>query len=185
MAQKTPDPTGPLIAGPQQLSIAQRNAEGVSNGRSDGGIVRPAFGESEAMGDFNAGPELESANARVKPRFAGLTGENMEGTPEEKKAALADAQRPYTGMVKGEAVGIEGKRSNPNLRYNRTGETTESGIRTALTQQAMERAKKTGKKVDMVSVERNARNAAAVQRRADEFEQLDLRLVLNLELLMN
>ena len=169
MAQKTPDPTGPLIAGPQQLSIAQRNAEGVANGRSDGGIVRPAFGESEAMGDFNAGPELESANSRVKPRFAGLTGENMEGTPEEKKAALADAQRPYTGMVKGEAVGIEGKRDNPNLRYNRTGKTNEGDIRTALTQQAMERAKKTDKKVDMVQVERNARNAVAVQRRADEY----------------
>jgi len=164
LAQNTPNPAGPLLVGPQQLSIAQRNAAINAN-------PAPVFGSSEAMGDFNAGVELESANARVKPKFAGLTGEQMEGTPQERREALADAQRPYIGQVAGEEpVGIEGKRDNPNYRFNRTGETSESGIRTALTQQAMDRAKKSGKKVDLVAIERNARNASAVQRRSDEFE---------------
>ena len=164
LAQSTPNPATPLLIGPQQLSIAQRNAAIIAN-------PSPVFGSSEAMGDFNAGVELESANARVKPKFAGLTGERIEGTPQERQQALADAQRPYIGQVAGEEpVGIEGKRNNPNYRFNRTGETSESGIRTALTQQAMDRAKKSGKKVDLVAIERNARNASAVQRRSDEFE---------------
>ena len=123
------------------------------------------------MGDYNAGVELSTANARIRPRFSGLTGENIEGTPQERREALADAQRPYIGQVAGEEpVGIEGKRDNPNYRYNRTGETSESAIRTALTQQAMERAKKSGKKVNLADIERNARNASEVQRRADAFE---------------
>lgn len=164
LAQNRPNPAGPLLVGPQQLSIAQRNAGINAN-------PAPVFGASEAMGDFNAGAELESANARVKPKFAALTGEKIEGTPQERREALADAQRPYIGQVAGEEpVGIEGKRDNPNYRYNRTGETTSSGIRSVLTQQAMDRAEKSGKKVDLVAIERNARNAEAVQRRADEFE---------------
>ena len=164
LAQQTPNPAGPLLAGPQQLSIAQRNSEMTQN-------VRPVFGSSEAMGDFNGGVELEGLNSRVKPRMAGLTGEGMEGSPEERASGLEAAQRNYQALEKNEpAVPIGGKAGAPNLRYNKTGETSQSGIRTALTQQAMERSAKTGEKVNMQQLEQNVINAQTVQSRADEFE---------------
>ena len=187
LAKPVVDPSKPLFFGPQELTIAERNARMVQNGPI-------SFGAKEAMGDFNASVDLQAPNARVKPRFAGLTGENIEGTPQERKEALADAQRPYTGLVAGEEpVGIEGKRDNPNLRYNRAGttvnpapakgpdgkkyqgrmkrvgqaETTPEGIRTAITSEAMKRAQKTGKKVDLHRNEQNIINALAVQQRHD------------------
>ena len=164
LARPTANPAGPLLVGPQQLSIAQRNAEMQQN-------TSPVFGAREAMGDFSAGPELEGLNSRVKPRMAGLTGENIEGSAEERAGALEGAQRNYQGLVKDEpAVPIGGKAGAPNLRYNKTGETSQSGIRTALTQQAMERAAKTGKKVNLQQLEQNVLNAQAVQGRADEFD---------------
>lgn len=187
LAKPIVDPSKPLLIGPQELTIAERNARMVQNGAM-------SFGAKEAMGDFNASVDLQAPNARVKPRFAGLTGENIEGTPQERKEALADAQRPYTGLVAGEEpVGIEGKRDNPNLRYNRAGttvnpapakgpdgkkyqgrmkrvgkaETTPEGIRSAITGEAMKRSQKTGKKVDLHRNEQNIINALAVQQRHD------------------
>ena len=67
LAQQRPNPAGPLLVGPQQLSIAQRNVSIQQNSA-------PVFGAREAMGDFNAGPELEGFNSRVKPRMAGAHG---------------------------------------------------------------------------------------------------------------
>ena len=187
LAKPVVDPARPLFLGPQELTIAERNARMVQNGAM-------SFGAKEAMGDFNASVDLQAPNARVKPRFAGLTGENIEGTPQERKEALADAQRPYTGLVAGEEpVGIEGKRDNPNLRYNRAGttvnpapakgpdgkkyqgrmkrvgqaETTPEGIRSAITGEAMKRAEKTGNRVDLHRNEQNIINALAVQQRHD------------------
>jgi hypothetical protein len=104
------------------------------------GRDRMTFGEVEQMSDYTVGDNLDTANQRVAPAFRQLTGENIEGSPQERGEALADARRPFIGQTKGELVGIEGKKANPNYRYNKTGETDPFLIQDAIRDQARSRA---------------------------------------------
>ena len=104
------------------------------------GRDRINFGETEQMSDYTVGDYVDTANKRVAPALRTLTGENIEGTPQERREALEDARRPFVGQVKGELVGIEGKLSNPNYRFNLTRQTDPRLIGDAIAAQARLRA---------------------------------------------
>ncbi len=140
---------------------ADLNAQGpaISLGRD-----RIAFGEVEQMSDYSIGDNLERANQRVAPAFRGLTGQNIEGTPRERSEALEDAKRPYIGQIRGEIVPIDGKRGNPNYRFNATGQTDPVKIGEAIAEQARMRAsKKNPRNLDREAA--NAFNAQSVTAR--------------------
>lgn len=137
------------------------SAEGpaVSLGRD-----RMSFGEIEQMSDYTVGDNLDTANQRVAPAFRQLTGENIEGSPQERRETLDDARRPFIAQVKGELVPIDGKRANPNYRFNATGETDPVKIEAAVRNQARGRAtKKNPRNLDRE--EQNIYNATVVNAR--------------------
>lgn len=115
-------------------------------------------------GDYVVGDYLDTANQRVAPAFRKLTGENIEGTPQERAETLADAQRPFIGQVQGDLVPIEGKRANPNYRFNATGETDPVKIESAVRDQARSRATKKNPR-SLTREEQNIYNAQIVNAR--------------------
>ena len=128
------------------------------------GRDRMTFGETEQMSDYSVGDYLDTANQRVAPAFRKLTGENIEGSLQERRETLDDARRPYIGQVKGETVPIEGKRGNPNYRFNATGETDPLKIESAIRDQARLRASKKNPR-DLSRESANAYNAQIVNAR--------------------
>ena len=128
------------------------------------GRDRMTFGETEQMGDYVVGDYLDTANQRVAPAFRKLTGENIEGSPQERREALADARSPFIGQVKGELVPIDGKKTNPNYRFNATGETDPVKIESAVREQARSRATKKNPR-NLTREEQNIYNAQIVNAR--------------------
>ena len=130
------DAFGNPAAGGGRTSV-DFDAEGpaISLGRD-----RIQFNESGQMSDYTLSQDLGTANKRVAPQFRTLTGENIEGSAAERADALEDAKFPYIGERKTERVGIEGKRANPNYRFNATGETDPILIESAIRQQSKDRA---------------------------------------------
>ena len=128
------------------------------------GRDRMTFGETEQMGDYVVGDYLDTANQRVAPAYRKLTGENIEGTPQERAETLADARRPFIGQVQGELVPIDGKKGNPNYRFNATGETDPVKIESAVRDQARSRATKKNPR-SLSREEQNIYNAQIVNAR--------------------
>jgi len=128
------------------------------------GRDRMTFGEAEQMSDYVVGDNIDTANQRVAPAFRSLTGENIEGAPAERAQILQDARMPYIGQIKGELVPIEGKKGNPNYRFNKTGEVDPIKVEKVIRDQARGRAsKKNPRNLDRES--QNIYNAQIVNAR--------------------
>ena len=159
-----------------QLDAAERssvnqNPTGTYLGRSvrnPGGPQGVVFDAPEAMGGVGGTPiatQKKGSSIRV--------GTSDQGKPikQDIVSAMAgldspDAAKPYIGMP----AERPGKDSTSTFQqdqvYNRSGASTQEGIRDAITAQARKRAK--GGQIDEARTEQNIIGAQTVQRRADE-----------------
>jgi len=159
-----------------QLDAAERssvnqNPTGTYLGRSvrgpgpEKGVV---FDAPEAMGGFGGTPiatQKKGSSIRV--------GTDEKGKPVRRDivAQLAtldspDAAKPYIGMPRERPSSDSTSTFQQDQVFNKSGETSQSGIRDAITAQARKRAK--GGPIDEARNEQNVIGAQAVQRRADE-----------------
>lgn len=159
-----------------QLDAAERssvnqNPTGTYLGRSvrgpgpEKGVV---FDSPEAMGGFGGTPiatQKKGSSIRV--------GTTDQGKPVRSDivAQLAtldspDAAKPYIGMPRDRPSSDSTSTFQQDQVFNKSGETSQSGIRDAITAQARQRAK--GGPIDEARNEQNVIGAQAVQRRADE-----------------
>ena len=159
-----------------QLDAAERssvnqNPTGTYLGRSvrgpgpEKGVV---FDAPEAMGGFGGTPiatQKKGSSIRV--------GTDEKGKPVRRDivAQLAtldspDAAKPYIGMPRERPSSNSTSTLQQDQVFNKSGETSQSGIRDAITAQARKRAK--GGPIDEARNEQNVIGAQAVQRRADE-----------------
>jgi hypothetical protein len=129
------------------------------------------FDRADRMQDYQVGENISYANSRNAPQYRKLTGSTLDDLPANERAAiLSDARRPYIGALNGESVPIEGRKSNPNYRFNSTGMTNPQDIAVRLKAQAERRAKRNNRKVDRERLRSNLRNNLAVTRRQLESE---------------
>ena len=158
-----------------QLDAAERssvnqNPTGTYLGRSqrgpgvEKGVV---FEAPEAMGGFSGTPI-----AQQKKGSSIRVGTSEQGKPVKKDIVSAmagldspDAAKPYIGMPAERPTSPTSSLQQDQV-YNRSGETSQEGIRSAITAQARKRAK--GGPIDEDRNEQNVIGAQAVQRRADE-----------------
>ena len=159
-----------------QLDAAERssvnqNPTGTYLGRSvrgpgtEKGVV---FDAPEAMGGFGGTPiatQKKGSSIRV--------GTDEQGKPVRRDivAQLAqldnpDAAKPYIGMPRERPDSNSTSTLKQDQVFNKSGETSQEGIRAAITAQARKRAK--GGPIDEDRNEQNVIGAQAVQRRADE-----------------
>ena len=159
-----------------QLDAAERssvnqNPTGTYLGRSvrgpgtEKGVV---FDAPEAMGGFGGTPiatQKKGSSIRV--------GTDEKGKPIRRDivAQLAqldnpDAAKPYIGMPRDRPSSDSTSSFQQDQVFNKSGETSQEGIRAAITAQAKKRAK--GGAIDEERNEQNVIGAQAVQRRADE-----------------
>lgn len=159
-----------------QLDAAERssvnqNPTGTYLGRSvrgpgsEKGVV---FDAPEAMGGFGGTPI-----AQQKKGSSIRVGTSEQGKPVKKDivSALAgldnpDAAKPYIGMPRERPDTSSTSSLKQDQVFNKSGETSQEGIRSAITEQARKRAK--GGPIDEARNEQNVIGAQAVQRRADE-----------------
>jgi hypothetical protein len=131
------------------------------------------FDRPDQMQDYQVGENISYANSRNAPQFRALSGTTMTDLPANEKAALlADAKRPYVGLLDGEDVPIAGKYDNPNYRFNSTGITNPRDIAVRLKAQAERRAEKNGRQVDRARLASNIRNNIAVTKRHAEAQNI-------------
>jgi hypothetical protein len=136
--------------------------------RNVNGLIRPdiRFNSPEMMDDYAITDNLAFANSRNAPQFRALTGSaGLTGTAEEKDSTLADSRRAFIGQERGVSVPIEGKKGNPNYRFNKTGITDPSDIAIAIQAQAERRAAEKNGRVDQDRVDQNIVNNVAVTQR--------------------
>jgi len=132
------------------------------------------YDRADQMQDYQVGENISYANSRNAPQFRALTGTTMTDLPANERASLlADAKRPYVGLVDGEDVPIAGKFGNPNYRFNSTGITDPRDIAIRLKAQAERRAAKQGRQVDRQRLASNIRNNIAVTRRHLEAQNIE------------
>ena len=159
-----------------QLDAAERssvnqNPTGTYLGRSvkgpgaEKGVI---FDSPEAMGQFGGTPIAQQAKGS---RIRVGTDQKGKAVQQDIVAAMAqldspDAAKPYIGMPAERPSKDSTSTFQQDQVYNRSGETSQEGIRKAITDQARKRAK--GGKIDEDRNEQNVIGAQAVQRRADE-----------------
>ena len=158
-----------------QLDAAERssvnqNPTGTYLGRSvrgpgaEKGVI---FDSPEAMGGFGGTPIAQQAKGS---RIRVGTDQKGKAVQQDIVAAMAqldspDAAKPYIGMPAERPSKDSTSTFQQDQVYNRSGETSQEGIRKAITDQARKRAK--GGKIDEDRNEQNVIGAQAVQRRAD------------------
>lgn len=131
------------------------------------------FDRPDQMQDYQVGENISYANSRNAPQFRALTGTTMTDLPANERASLlADAKRPYVGLIDGEDIPIAGKYGNPNYRFNSTGITDPRDIAIRLKAQAERRAEKNNRQVDRARLASNIRNNIAVTKRHAEAQNI-------------
>ena len=159
-----------------QLDAAQRssvnqNPTGTYLGRShrgpgqEKGII---FDSPEAMGGFGGTPIAQQPKGS---RIRVGTDSKGKAVQQDIVSAMAgldnpDAAKPYIGMPRERPSKDSTSTFQQDQVYNRSGATSQEGIRDAITAQAKKRAK--GGKIDQERNEQNIIGAQTVQRRADE-----------------
>ena len=151
-------------------SSVNQNPTGTYLGRShrgpgqEKGII---FDSPEAMGGFGGTPIAQQPKGS---RIRVGTDSKGKAVQQDIVSALAgldnpDAAKPYIGMPRERPSRDSTSTFQQDQVYNRSGATSQEGIRDAITAQAKKRAK--GGKIDQERNEQNIIGAQAVQRRAD------------------